>query len=231
MVTRQEILTRCETAWGGMNKTPYSQDVIKGGYRTDCSGYASLVWGVPAGRWGGANTATLVSEGWMYDIPKTSLQLGDAVGVCGPGSEGDAGHIIIFKEWADGARTKFWGFEQAGGQTGPTFHQFSISHWPKAYRTKLLNDVTPGVAMELDTPIKELEEIIEGRPFIRKVRHVLVDLWNDVRNEIPGIKGSLSRIEAKLSAMGTPSGHALTAEEISAIAVQVSVEIQRRMRE
>jgi hypothetical protein len=79
------------------------------GYRQDCSGYVSLCWAIPAP---GENTVTLVTEGWMREIPVAELRMGDAVGKCGPNTGGNDGHIQWVESYRPG-QLIIW--EQAGG--------------------------------------------------------------------------------------------------------------------
>lgn len=152
MITRTEVLHRAATLWP-TGTVPYSQSKIQQptGYRQDCSGFLSMCWGIPlgSGSWGGENTATLVTEGWMREIAPSDLRPGDAVGICGPGSAGDAGHIVLFEKWVnnDPADDHYWLWEQAGGQRGPV-HRIVDYPYPspgtwKAYRFRDITDTPP----------------------------------------------------------------------------------------
>jgi hypothetical protein len=152
MITRAEVLTRATTIWKP-GTVPYSQDTIHqpDGYRQDCSGYLSLCWGLSPnadGGWGGQNTVTLVTRGYMKEIPASDLRPGDAVGNCGIGTGGDAGHIVLFEKWAndDPNNDDFWLWEQAGGANGPRrrmvtypYPGMSAPPW-KAYRFAGITD-------------------------------------------------------------------------------------------
>lgn len=117
-----------------------------------------MCWAIPPGSGGGENTVTLVSEGWMHEISPSQLQPGDAVGVCGPGSSGNAGHIVLFEKWynADPNDSRYWMYEQAGGQRGPIHRAAtypyggSVGSW-KSYRFKDITD--PGIAEEDEMPV------------------------------------------------------------------------------
>lgn len=104
------------TAWGG-GPVPYlsSGDPATwfGGYRRDCSGYASMALGL-AGP--GLDGDTLAER--SMPIPKIALRAGDLLINARPGS---AGHVVIFDRWVDAAMTSYVGFEQSGD--GGTHHR------------------------------------------------------------------------------------------------------------
>jgi len=134
MVTRIEALRRASSIWSP-GTVPYSQ-VLRhqpDGYRQDCSGYVSMCWAIPSSPWGGENTESLVTEGWMSEVPADQLQPGDAIGMCGPGTLGDAGHVQLFEAWTAGGGLVIW--EQAGGTVGPTRRTIKrITPGYRAYR-------------------------------------------------------------------------------------------------
>lgn len=150
MVTRAEVIERARTLWAP-GTVPYAQDrIAPNGYRQDCSGYVSMCWGIPPsenGGWGGQSTVTLVTRGYMTEIAPSTLQPGDAVGICGPNTGGDAGHIVIFERWAndDPNNDDYWLWEQAGGRSGPVRRMLTYPYggpwgqW-KAYRFKGITD-------------------------------------------------------------------------------------------
>lgn len=164
-ITRSETIRRAATMWAA-NSVPYSQDTIHqpDGYRQDCSGFVSMCWGIPAsaapGGWGGLNTVTLLTGGWMFEISPGDLMPGDAVGICGPNTGGDDGHIVLFERWASDAENedRYWAYEQAGGGPGPRHRIISYPYdgsggtW-RAYRFR---DITDGgsVSSIFDEPGK-----------------------------------------------------------------------------
>jgi hypothetical protein len=130
LLTEADILYRAHTVWPP-GTVPYSQSNVHqpDGYRADCSGYVSMCWDTgPAG----GNTVNMVGA-VMYEISPADLAPGDAIGKCGPGTEGDYGHIQLFEGWAgDGA---LWIWEQAGGTWGPQRRWLSAIPWGyKPYR-------------------------------------------------------------------------------------------------
>ncbi|MGY0235999.1 hypothetical protein [Longispora urticae] len=216
-VTRAEILSRAARLWP-TGTVPYAQDRIHGptGYRQDCSGFVSMCWAIPVdshGSFGGMNTVSLVTAGWMREIPAADLLPGDAVGICGPGTGGDDGHIVLFERWLNDIDTddRYFGYEQAGGSDGP-LHR--VIRWPydgsggpwKAYRFRDISEgfgpaPSPGGTTMSDyTPL--------GRPAAvgdRGDSVLLADLWfQELRDDSPFIAGNPSprvlrerRIEAK----------------------------------
>jgi hypothetical protein len=123
-ITRSDVLRRAHTLWSA-GSVPYSQIVLHwpDGYRADCSGYVAMCWAAPLnGHWGGPNTVTLVTGGLMREINPNDLKPGDAVGRCGPGTDGDAGHIRLFTAWlnTDPNDSHYYCLEQTGGGNGPT---------------------------------------------------------------------------------------------------------------
>jgi hypothetical protein len=120
MVAVAVVLQRAGTVWTP-GTVPYSQSTLHmpDGYRQDCSGYVSMCWTIPLhapGSWGGMNTVNLVTDRVMTEIPISDLQPGDAIGLCGPGTAGDDGHIQLV-EAVTATGLVIW--EQAGGVRGP----------------------------------------------------------------------------------------------------------------
>ncbi|WP_447007673.1 hypothetical protein ACRAKI_14880 [Saccharothrix isguenensis] len=88
---------------------PYSQQSCHeneyGRYRTDCSGYISMAWGLTHSRT--TNTLREVST----EIPRADLRLGDALT--------NANHAALFVRWADEARSEPVVREQTGPDGAP----------------------------------------------------------------------------------------------------------------
>jgi len=134
MITREDILWRTNHVWAE-GSVPYSQSAVHqpDGYRQDCSGYVSLCW--DSGPQGG-NTVTMVGP-VMHEISPVDLAPGDAIGRCGPGTEGDNGHIQLFEGWAGDGALYIW--EQAGGTWGPQRRWLSAIPW--GYKPYRFNEV------------------------------------------------------------------------------------------
>ncbi|GAA4418316.1 hypothetical protein GCM10023148_16870 [Actinokineospora soli] len=113
-ISRGEIVERAES-WL-QPPVPYGSRRFHqneyGIYRTDCSGYVSMAWGlpgVPPSRDGGLTTAGLT--GVSAVVAKGELRAGDALlAVGGAGA-------VLFHEWADVEHEHYWGFEQSSGGT------------------------------------------------------------------------------------------------------------------
>ena len=124
---RQEVLDRGQT-WVDRN-VPYSMEAYTNGpdgrqYRTDCSGFVSMAYGLDTSY----STVTLTEH--FTEIPKDELEPGDIIGNLGPGSGGAAGHVVIFTGWADEDHTTFDVIEQAGGVGGVArTHTWGDSYW------------------------------------------------------------------------------------------------------
>ncbi|WP_436493158.1 hypothetical protein [Actinokineospora sp. HUAS TT18] len=117
-IRRSEIVDRAES-WlrpsVAHSATKFHQNEY-GIYRTDCSGYVSMAWGLPDRR-GGVNTVGLAEV--SAPIAKDELLAGDILL--------HADHVAIFHEWADRDRTAYWGFEQSGG-TGAVSRPIPYPH-------------------------------------------------------------------------------------------------------
>jgi hypothetical protein len=104
------------TAWAG-GPVPYlsSPDAATwfGGYRRDCSGYASMALGLPGP---GLDTAALAAR--STPISKTELRAGDLL--VNPAGDG-AGHVVIFDHWVDTTMANYVGYEQSAD--GGTHHR------------------------------------------------------------------------------------------------------------
>ena len=107
-ITGSSILTRAQS-WVDA-RVPYSQQAYYsnqyGRYRTDCSGYVSMAWGLGTS----LNTSTLPSVATR--IGKDDLQAGDML-LNNRAANPDHQHVVLFDQWADAGHTKYWGYEQA----------------------------------------------------------------------------------------------------------------------
>jgi len=144
-ITRAEVLHRAVTIWP-LGQVTYGQDPYPNpGYRPDCSGYVSLCLnlGTP-----GLSTVTLATEHFIYEIGVADLKPGDLVGRCGEGTEGSAGHVVVFDRWTEGHQ-KYLAYELTPGK-GPTHREVVYPYDGlggfKPYRYKEIVDgsVPPG---------------------------------------------------------------------------------------
>ena len=104
-ILRSEVLYDAQTwvdagvpysqgVWGSYCSWDYCyEDPERGGdcYRSDCSGFVSATWGLPAP---GLNTTGLCDSEQAFEIPFDELQPGDAVINCGQ-------HVMLFARWLD----------------------------------------------------------------------------------------------------------------------------------
>ncbi|KAK3308320.1 uncharacterized protein B0T15DRAFT_524137 [Chaetomium strumarium] len=98
-INRTEILARAN--YWIARKVPYSMsayypDPQGRKYRTDCSGFVSMALHAYAP---GYNTVSLPEV--AKSIKWSELKPGDFVGTLGAGTGGAAGHVTLFKSWAD----------------------------------------------------------------------------------------------------------------------------------
>ena len=84
----------------------YNEHGEHDGYREDCSGYVSFVWGL-SDDGGGYRTSDLYEV--STSIPKKNLTRGDVM-LCSSKDNGD-GHVALFDRWADNTETKWWSYE------------------------------------------------------------------------------------------------------------------------
>lgn len=90
----------------------YSYSPNYDGYRTDCSGFVSWVWGLAAP---GHTTYSLAGGPWddgaSVAISWDEIQPGDAMNFPGSPSAG-TGHVTLFAGWADDAHYAFYDYEE-----------------------------------------------------------------------------------------------------------------------
>jgi len=133
VITASEIVARAESGWP-YDSVPYSQSQIwndddgsgphVGGYRMDCSGFASMAAALSTAG-GGLNTVTFVTTGAIKLIAWADLDAGDFVGACGPDTYGDNGHIMVVVG-VDHAAGTYEVLEQAGYGAGPDRNTYRI---------------------------------------------------------------------------------------------------------
>lgn len=104
-ISRKEILSRGEY-WVSRH-VPYSMsayypDPNGRKYRTDCSGFVSMALHASAP---GLSTVSLPEI--AKPISWNDIQPGDFVGTLGSGTGGAAGHVTLFKSWADSSKKEY----------------------------------------------------------------------------------------------------------------------------
>ena len=101
---------------------PYSQSKYHEGYRTDCSGYVSMCWGL-----GTSYTTANFSEGSGEDVRLGSFSEmlpGDAA-VYRASSHG---HVVLFAGWAGGDHSRVCLLQEASTKEGLTFGATTLSY-------------------------------------------------------------------------------------------------------
>jgi hypothetical protein len=109
-ITRAKVIANAKT-WHPhtSSRVPYSQSKTHGGYRTDCSGYASmaLALGKP-----GLNTVGLAKSSVTTKISMSKLKQGDLI--IDATGDSSSRHVVIFEKWANSKHTSYWEYEQRG---------------------------------------------------------------------------------------------------------------------
>jgi len=109
-ITRAKVIANAKT-WHPhtSQRVPYSQSKTHNGYRTDCSGYASmaLALGKP-----GLNTVGLAQSSVTTRIKMSQLKQGDLI-IDATGTS-NTRHVVIFEKWANSAHSSYWEYEQRG---------------------------------------------------------------------------------------------------------------------
>ncbi|MEU9372579.1 peptidoglycan-binding protein [Streptomyces sp. NPDC048255] len=130
--TRAGILARAQ-AWVDA-RVPYSGSAYYQGYRTDCSGFVSMAWGLGESHW----TGDLDQFG--VRITKEELQPGDMLLFHNPADPSRGSHAVLFAGWADQAHTRYTVMEQSGSRgavkrTAPyAYFSHSSSYVPYRYK-------------------------------------------------------------------------------------------------
>ncbi len=151
VISRSQIFARALT-WVGNQSVLYSQSRTYPGpggvaYRGDCSGFVSMSLGLPAP---GPNTVALINDVVEITDP-AQMRPGDLLGVLGPDTGGDGGHVQVFKQWLNPQHTLVEVLEQGSdGSNNNDWPGDSVYSWPeypigarpfKMYR--YVNAVTP----------------------------------------------------------------------------------------
>lgn len=92
--TSRDTIMQKAQSWVSKN-VPYSQQGSYDGYRTDCSGFVSMCWGLSKP---GLTTYTLPNV--SIRIKKEDLQNGDAI-VC------PSNHVVLFAGWTDNSKSSY----------------------------------------------------------------------------------------------------------------------------
>lgn len=129
-VTRDTVLTRAQT-WVDL-PVPYSQHRYYAGYRTDCSGFASMTWQAAM------SYTTRSMHLVAHPVAAADLKPGDAL------LKYDY-HIRIFYGWVDAAHTQYVAYEQTGPTTKSSIKSIA-SDLALGYRPYRYNRITDSPA-------------------------------------------------------------------------------------
>ena len=91
-----------------------------GTYRTDCSGYVSMAWGL------GSSYTTVPLPSGSYPIAKDALAPGDILNNPLPGT---SVHVVLFAGWADAAKTRYFAYEESPSG-GAQLNEVPYPYWP-----------------------------------------------------------------------------------------------------
>jgi len=129
-ITRDSVLARAQR-WIDLS-VPYSQSRYYGGYRTDCSGFASMAWQT------GSSWTTRSLYKVSRPIAAADLRPGDAMLKAGY-------HVRVFYGWADPAHTAYVTYEQTGPTTKSSIKSLGIdlAYGYVPYRYKKIADGPP----------------------------------------------------------------------------------------
>lgn len=234
-----QILARARSLWPAYS-VPYNMEAMRDGYRTDCSGFVSMVLGIPAsgdGRWGGESTITLPR--WLDPIDVNDLQPGDIIGCLGPGTGGADGHVVIFEKWLndDPGDDRYYCFEQSGDGPGP---RHSVRTYPydglanyRAWRPKNKttsgtpdgnDDMTPDQAQKLVDVWAWLAQIISDEGVSKRPE----DRFK-FDNPLHGLGKRLERVEQKLTELAADPPHItvkLDPDDRAAIVAEVTAALR-----
>ncbi|NUT46492.1 MAG: hypothetical protein HOV94_04095 [Saccharothrix sp.] len=132
VTSRTETQTRSRS-WLD-ERVPYSQQACHrneyGDYRTDCSGYVSMAWGLTHSR-----TTTSLRD-VATEVPRAELLPGDALL--------NAYHAALFVRWADDAKSEPVVREQTGPDGAPPVERTWTAKTAESYTAVRYHRVTEG---------------------------------------------------------------------------------------
>jgi hypothetical protein len=134
-ISRAEVRARM-ASWLGDRKLTYGgvRSPGPGGwgsFRRDCSGFVSMALHLDGDvDSGGPTTVDLLSL--VTPVAAADLRPGDLVGVLGPGTGGQAGHVQIFVKWVGSGRHQIRVAELGGLDDPPDYPHVITYHWPES---------------------------------------------------------------------------------------------------
>eukprot|EP01117_Protostelium_nocturnum_P004394 TRINITY_DN158_c0_g1_i3.p3 TRINITY_DN158_c0_g1~~TRINITY_DN158_c0_g1_i3.p3 ORF type:complete len:124 (-),score=30.30 TRINITY_DN158_c0_g1_i3:53-424(-) len=102
--------------WVNKN-VPYNQKGSHDGYRTDCSGFVSMAWGLAKPGMTTRNLDTVTKP-----ISRNDLQPGDALLLKGT-------HVVLFGGWTDASKTHFTVYQEPSSGRNAEAKTSSYSYW------------------------------------------------------------------------------------------------------
>jgi putative cell wall-binding protein len=114
------------------DKVPYSQSKYHAGYRTDCSGFVSMCWGLT----NSSGSPLSLSTSTLYQVSSTikASNLGPGDAMCYPGH-----HTFLFIAWTDLTKTSFVTLEEAGTAWGTVSRVRNLSTLSTGYKAIRFN--------------------------------------------------------------------------------------------
>lgn len=125
-IARETVMQRSQR-WVDLG-VPYSQSKYFEGYRTDCSGFVSMSWGLADASGRPISPATDALPRHAVLINKEQLRPGDMI--VRPKTAMTSGHSVIFGGWADENLTTYWCYEQSSSGGGARKRQTPYPYWP-----------------------------------------------------------------------------------------------------
>jgi putative cell wall-binding protein len=155
------------------------------GYRTDCSGFASMCLNLrdSAGHPYSECTAGFGAKGSKkyHQITKAQLVAGDMVLASGVwGAPGP--HAIIFAGWVDAKQTQFWAMEQ----TSSSSHNGTILH-PRSWKDAVARKFRPYRYVGLEDPYSDVEESVSGVDAYRSAAAACASAFPGSKTRVPAI--------------------------------------------
>ncbi|MCG8922232.1 PQQ-like beta-propeller repeat protein [Lentzea sp. CC55] len=152
-ITRSEVLARSRT-WISA-RVPYSQadcfGTRYGAYRTDCSGFVSMAWGLRI------SYTTHILEQVAHRIDWEDLRPGDAL-------NDRESHVALFIGWADAAKTRPIVREQAGPDGSRTVQRVWSASTARQYVPLRYNNIVEagGAGSGSETPVTDKLVVSSG---------------------------------------------------------------------
>jgi hypothetical protein len=109
-------------AWeGSSHRCDRESNAAWNAYRSDCSGFVTWAWGLPAVGDGGYVTSDFApyDDAFSRTIDGVDLRPGDAL------NKTPDGHIVLFKEWVSAGRTAVFMEEPGCSASEPYAHEFT----------------------------------------------------------------------------------------------------------